>query len=333
MVHQVKVSIIIPVFNVETFLRQCLESVIHQTLTELEIICINDGSTDQSLHILEEYAAKDNRIIILDKENGGQGLARNLAMQRATGEYVGFVDGDDWINPNMFFSLYTSAKQYDADVTICEFQLFNTAKGLIPQTEWFKLPIHKKFDHIAFRWADISEVGFHLNSGPVNKLFKNDFIRQHTFTFATDLYYEDIPFVFPSLIRADKISLVRAPFYFYRYSRPGSTTADKGKRQFEIFEILQILQTNIEHFPGHEKIRMLFYAYKFNQLFFHCREIDTTYKVEFWENLKTEFNKLDSESRKCLRMHAFLIKLGRKRGCQFFKVVKYLERLRFQVVK
>lgn len=332
MVHQVKVSIIIPVFNVEAFLRQCLESVVNQTLKELEIICINDGSTDQSLHILEEYAGKDHRIVIIDKENGGQGLARNMAMQRATGEFVGFVDGDDWIDLNMFFSLYTSAKQCDADVTICEMQHYDTAIGLIPQTEWFKLHIHKKFDHIAFRWEDISEVGFHLNSGPVNKIFKNDFIRKHQFKFATGLYYEDIPFVFPCLIRADKISLVRAPFYFYRYSRPGSTSADKGKRQFEIFEILNQLQTTIQDFPAYEKIKMKFYAYKFDQLFFHCREIEAPCKKEFWEKLKSEFNNLDAEIRKGLRMHAFLIRLGMISGCQFFKAVKYLERVRNQLV-
>ncbi len=331
MVHQVKVSIIIPVFNVETFLRQCLESVIHQTLTELEIICINDGSTDQSLRILEEYAAKDDRIAIIDKENGGQGLARNLAIQRAKGEYVGFVDGDDWIDPNMFFNLYTSAKQFDADVTICEIQLYDAANGLIPQSQWFKLPIHKRFDHIAFRWADISKVGFHLNSGPVNKIFKNDFLRKHQFAFATGLYYEDIPFVFPCLIRAERISMVRTPLYFYRYSRQGSTSADKGKRQFEIFEILNVLKTTIQDVPGHEKLWMQFNAYKFNQLFFHCREIAPTFKKEFWEKLKAEFASLDHETRKGLPIHAFLIRLGMVRGCQVFKAVKYLSRVRRQV--
>lgn len=328
-VHQVKVSVIIPVFNVEPFLRQCLESVIHQTLTDLEIICVNDGSTDHSLAILKEYAAKDHRIVILDKENGGQGLARNIAIHRATGEYVGFVDGDDWIDPDMFLHLYTSAQRFDADVTICEFQHYDEAKGLIPQTKWFKLPMHKKFNHIAFRWEDISDIGFHLNSGPFNKLYRNEFIRKHQFKFATDLYYEDIPFVFPCLIRAGNISLVRQPLYFYRHSRPGSTSADKGERQFDIFEIVHLLQTTIQDFPIYEKIKLKFYDYKFNQLFFHCREIDPIYRKEFWDKLKTEFDQLDPEIRKALRIHAFLIKLGMKNGCYFFKVVKYLERVNF----
>ena len=90
-----KVSVIIPVYNVEKYLKQCLDSVVNQTLKDIEIICVNDGSTDNSLEILEEYAQKDNRIIIISQENQGQSVARNIALEKATGEYVGFVDSDD----------------------------------------------------------------------------------------------------------------------------------------------------------------------------------------------------------------------------------------------
>ncbi|MBL0052071.1 MAG: glycosyltransferase family 2 protein [Bacteroidetes bacterium] len=105
-----KVSVIIPVYNTELYLNKCLDSVINQTLKEIEIICINDGSKDSSLDILKAYAKKDDRIIIIDKKNGGQGLARNIAIKKATGEYLGFVDSDDWIAHDMFEKMYSSAK-------------------------------------------------------------------------------------------------------------------------------------------------------------------------------------------------------------------------------
>ena len=97
-----KVSIIIPVYNVEQYLPKCLDSIINQTLKDIEIICINDGSIDNSLSILKEYASKDDRIIIIDKENEGQGIARNLGIKKAKGKYIGFVDPDDWVDIQMF---------------------------------------------------------------------------------------------------------------------------------------------------------------------------------------------------------------------------------------
>ena len=104
------VSVLIPVYNVEKYLERCLDSILKQTLTKIEIICVNDGSTDNSLSILKEYQKKDSRIIIVNKENGGLPSARNAGLDRAEGKYVGFVDSDDYIEPNMFQKLYDTAE-------------------------------------------------------------------------------------------------------------------------------------------------------------------------------------------------------------------------------
>ena len=118
------VSICVPVYNVEETLERCLKSLVTQTLRNIEIICVNDGSTDDSEAILEEYASKDNRIIIIEKENGGLPSARNAAIDRASGEYLGFVDSDDYVSSNMFKKLYETAKRKLAEVVICGAEIF-----------------------------------------------------------------------------------------------------------------------------------------------------------------------------------------------------------------
>lgn len=105
-----KISIIVPVYNTEKFLEKCLNSLINQTLKDIEIICINDGSTDKSLQILEKFANKDKRIQIINQTNSGLSVARNIGIKKAKGEYIGFVDSDDWVDLNFFEQLYINVK-------------------------------------------------------------------------------------------------------------------------------------------------------------------------------------------------------------------------------
>ena len=116
MSNQVKVSIIIPVYNVEQYISQCLDSLINQTLQEIEIICINDGSKDNSLNILKDYADKDSRIKIINKKNEGLSCARNDGLKAASGEYIGYVDSDDWVAEDFYEKLFIAAKKYNADI-------------------------------------------------------------------------------------------------------------------------------------------------------------------------------------------------------------------------
>ena len=114
-----KISVIIPVYNVEKYISKCLDSVLIQTHTDLEVICVNDGSTDNSGKILDEYAISDSRVKVFHKENGGVSSARNLALDNITGDYVGFVDSDDYIAPDMYSSLLSALEEKDADIAEC----------------------------------------------------------------------------------------------------------------------------------------------------------------------------------------------------------------------
>ena len=123
--YEPKVSVIIPVYNVELYLRICLESVLKQNLKEIEIICVDDGSTDKSLDILLEYAAKDNRITVLKQENLYAGVARNAGLAVARGEYLSFLDSDDFFEPDMHEEMYKKAKEDGSDVVVCGYWLYN----------------------------------------------------------------------------------------------------------------------------------------------------------------------------------------------------------------
>ena len=125
-----RVSVLIPCYNVEKYLKQCLDSVVNQTLHDIEIICINDGSTDSTLDIIKSYAEHDNRIVIIDKKNEGYGKSMNRGLDAATGEYVGIVESDDWVEPDMFEKLYRIANTHSADLVKAEFVFFDNDTGI-----------------------------------------------------------------------------------------------------------------------------------------------------------------------------------------------------------
>ena len=125
MKKQPKVSILVPCYNVGKYLPQCLDSIVNQTLKDIEIIVINDGSTDSTLDIIKQYAKNDKRIKIIDKENEGYGKSMNRGLDAATGEYVGIVESDDWVEPDAFEYLYKAAKKNKADMVKAEFVFFD----------------------------------------------------------------------------------------------------------------------------------------------------------------------------------------------------------------
>ena len=132
----VKVSVIIPVYNVEPYLKQCMDSVVGQTLKDIEIICVDDGSTDGSLDILREYAAEDNRIQIIEQKNAGAGAARNNGMRHATGKYLSFLDSDDFFEPRMLEKAYDLAEKDQADFVAYKSDQYHTEKKQFVSADW-----------------------------------------------------------------------------------------------------------------------------------------------------------------------------------------------------
>lgn len=203
-----KVSVVIPVYNVEKYLRECLDSIVNQTLKDIEIICVNDGSTDNSLEILKEYAQKDSRIIVIDKVNEGAATARNIGIDRAQGEYLAILDSDDIYNTSMLEKMLSNSISTEADITICRSQkLDNKTLEIIPTPHTIKaeyLPSKK-----VFCYKDIIDHVFDFCIGwSWDKLYKTRFIKETGLKFQNLRSTNDAYFVFVSLILANKISCI-----------------------------------------------------------------------------------------------------------------------------
>src|SRR4051812_47980519 len=120
-----KISIIVPVYNVQSFIRECIESILGQSFVDFELILVNDGSSDQSGFICDEYSNTDKRIVVIHKENGGQSSARNMGIESAKGEFIGFVDSDDWIHSDMYKTLYSKVMETNAEIIACNLLKFD----------------------------------------------------------------------------------------------------------------------------------------------------------------------------------------------------------------
>ena len=242
-----KISIIIPVYNSSKYLDECLKSILSQTYSNLEIICVNDASTDNSLEILESFAQKDSRIKIISyEENKGQGYARNLAIDEATGEYIGFVDSDDTVEINYFEYLLNKSVEHGADISSANV-LYVFKNGDIKKGDWLYLFEYDK--HILIDIKDkIAAVYRNNHSSPCKHLYKKSFIKKCNIDFVSGYYHEDQYFNVKAFYYANKIVLEKenSPSYNY-YVRGGSsmTLSDIDSRYeksfFDLFFVLNFI--------------------------------------------------------------------------------------------
>lgn len=225
-----KLSIVIPVYNVENYIAQCLESILNQSFKDLEIICVNDGSTDNSLSVLQDYKAKDDRIIIIDKKNEGSGIARNAGLSIAKGEYVYYVDGDDWIEDNALEKIIVKADKLNTDILIFGGLSYYEGKGKNGGYSADKLP--KEYFNKVFSSKDIKKDIFKFPSTAWTKLYRRDFLIKNNIKFQDIKAGQDqLPF-FHSMIKAERIALLPENIYCYRKNRKGAVTSVKKKKSF-----------------------------------------------------------------------------------------------------
>lgn len=207
------VSVIVPVYNAEEYLPACLDSIINQDLREIELIVVDDGSTDSSGKIADRYAERDSRIRVIHQENAHLSASRNAGLQQAKGEYIAFIDADDWIETNMFSSMYKVAKREDSDVVICSVTVEYTKDNNIcfekvdqEYTERDPMTFYSLF-------TELSQL--HLFCYAWNKIYRTQMLSERMLTFQVEAPFEDIAFNLQVLKRSKVISVLPGTYYHY----------------------------------------------------------------------------------------------------------------------
>ncbi len=236
-----KISVIIPVYNAERYLEQCLDSVINQTFKDIEIICINDGSTDGSLKILQKYAANDNKLIIIDKENRGVSAARNDGLERATGEYIMFLDADDFLEKNAFTKLLPVISEQAPDIACSGVNFYYSGKK--EEMRWHSEKI--------WALADGKNYDENISYAQIyvwDKIFKHQFLKDNNIKFVENLVTaEDGLFAKICFFKNPKVSFLKEYLYNYRKDNKNSATCVIARPILTDLETFKIL-VNLNEF-------------------------------------------------------------------------------------
>lgn len=283
-----KVSVIIPVYNVEKYLYECLDSIVNQTYKNIEIICIDDSSTDKSIEILREYANKDNRIIILQQRNQGAAVARNYGMDIAQGKYLLFLDSDDVFSESLIEKAVLKAEKFNADIVVYKAMTFDTSNNCAVMKDYisgFKYGQEKTFSYI-----DVPDKIFNSFLIPAwNKLFKKSFIIENDIFFQNIKRYNDLYFSNKALVAATKIILLDEILLFYRVGLKSNLQSNKEKTPFEICKALNALKSYLEVQGIFMYVRKSFLKLVTDNIFYNLNGIKNI------ESRKLYINKLRSE--------------------------------------
>ena len=215
-----KISIIVPVYNGEKYLRPCLDSLVEQTVADYEIILINDGSTDRTQAIIDDYAAAYPGLIrAAAVENGGQGRARNIALRMARGDYLGFVDSDDWVHPQMFEKLYEAAETAGAEMALCD------AEERWPDGKKVHMPLTRYRDDMA------------ISTAVWNKLIKRS--AAEGIAFAEGLWYEDLAYTVRLMLRVKGVAAVPEALYYYRCGHSSTMNNHNAVKNLDLLKIME----------------------------------------------------------------------------------------------
>lgn len=282
----VKISVIIPVYNSEKYLPECLDSVINQTLEDIEIICVNDGSNDNSLDILMEYSKKDSRIKIINQKNLGVSYARNKGLEVSTGDYICFLDSDDYLELTAIEEVYHISENNSLD--ICLFKLINFDDENREQynEEYFDMPYLKKFEGSIFNHEIIGSMLFRLSVTPHSKLFNRKFASQ--FKFPVGLIYEDNVFFTEAMFNANRV-LFYDKYLYNRRIRQDSITHSFDDKCIDWIKIYNLLIDITKYYDFYEEYKLVLYSKAISTAYTLFKNLEERFKQEFFIKLKEDF--------------------------------------------
>lgn len=296
----VEISVIIPVYNVEDYLGQCLDSICNQTFEDIEIICVNDGSKDNSLEILEEYAGNDNRISIVNQHNQGLAAARNSGLKHASGEYVYFIDSDDYLELDALERLYCNIKSNDSDMALFKFKTFDDFQNVHKRGVEFK--IDKIFgdidyDNFAFTYRDVKRHVMNSAFSACLKLYRREFIKD--VSFPVGLNFEDVPVHVKLMIEAERLSFV--PEFFYNYRSNPDSILNSSANGFDIFKVIDMVEDYLRETGHYDELENEFVFFKIAQILLYLKSERSD---EYFRKAKEEFEKITIKDKKTIKKYA-----------------------------
>jgi glycosyltransferase involved in cell wall biosynthesis len=286
--QKTKITFIIPVYNVEKYLRECLDSVVNQTLREIQIICVNDGSTDNSLAILNDYAARDQRITIINLQNGGSSIARNTAYDYIEGDYILFVDSDDFIDLTAADKLYEQASKTNADLVLFDMVYCNNKSVPYKFSRKFtQTETLTSFDQRAKLILDSTGVVW-------DKLYRSDLLLQNKIRFPEKLYGEDQAVTFLSLVAAKNITTVPESFYYYRMVADSiSHLYSTHKRQTDTILVYAFIREQLNRLGLFDDFQDLFSIRKLHVFYRHFRRATYLSEKERIKIFRSNISEID----------------------------------------
>ncbi|MCI2255194.1 glycosyltransferase [Domibacillus sp. PGB-M46] len=250
-----KISIIVPIYNVEQYLKKCVDSILAQTFQDYEIILVNDGSTDACGEICDDYINKDSRIRVIHKKNGGLADARNTGINAANGDYLGFVDSDDWLEPTMYETLYNVCFSENADISTCLIETQRKNKNQKTKVNKKEIKVFTSFEAISSLYE-----GKLSGFSACNKLYKKSLFEN--VEFPKGRVYEDAAIMYKLFSYASKIAFVNLPLYKYNYRDHSITRSNFSEKRFDVvanyFETYSFMENNYPEMC--EKINFVYYV-------------------------------------------------------------------------
>jgi len=275
-----KVSVIIPVYNVENYLEDCLDTVINQTLNDIEIICVNDGSTDKSSDILEKFAAKDDRITIISQENNGAGAARNKGLKIAKGEYLSFLDADDFFELDMLEKAYNYSSKKLLDIAVYGVKTFNDKTSEIKRINY---DIQRKYlpKKAIFNYKDFPKYVFNtFKNWTWNKLFKRSFIVENDIEFQELFRTNDLLFTCKALVKAKKISVLDVPLIYYRIAHDVHCQNTNHEHPFDFYHAMSALKSFLIDEKIFKKVEQSFVNFATSGCLYNLKSLNTRESYE-----------------------------------------------------
>ena len=278
-----------PVYNGEDYLEKSVDCILNQTLTDWEMICVDDGSTDSSLEILNKIASKDSRISVYHQENRGGGAARNSALQHATGEYLYFMDADDELDLNAFSEFYEISKEHDLDFVI--FKAINYAEdtGEYFETDYYNMAKIANFaSGRVFSFDDLGDLIFNISVTPWCKFYNLDFVKRSGAKFLEGSIFHDNQFFWEVLFNAKRMYFIDKSYYTRRRHSASST----GAGDIRYINIINVVNNIIRLFEKYDRLndfKDILYNKKVLWTYTRYVEIKDEFKTEFYDELKRDY--------------------------------------------